>query len=78
MRGAVQSGTPVVLTAKPNSGNTFAEWFGACTGASTTCTVAATGHVDVGAAFTTLPTGGDGGGGGTSGGDGSGGSGKTP
>jgi hypothetical protein len=31
--------TPVTLTAKPSLGSTFVEWTGACSGASTTCTV---------------------------------------
>lgn len=72
-------GTAVTLTAKANSGSTFAGWTGGCTGTNATCTATATGHVMVGANFTVVvapppSTGGGGGGGGTSGG----GSGKKP
>ena len=59
------AGTNVTLTAKANSGSTFAGWTGACAGTATTCTVAANGAVAVGATFTLNPTGGGGGGGGT-------------
>jgi Divergent InlB B-repeat domain len=57
--------TVVTLTAKAASGSVFSGWIGACTGASATCTVAANGHVDVGATFTAAPAGGGGGGGGS-------------
>jgi hypothetical protein len=58
--------TVVTLTAKAASGSVFTAWTGACTGAVQTCTVTATGHVDVGATFALTPsTGGGGGGGGT-------------
>ena len=63
-------GTPVVLTAKANSGSVFAGWSGACAGTSATCTVTATGHMTVGAAFRLDPS--KSGGGGTSGGGGGG------
>lgn len=62
-------GTPVVLTAKANSGSVFSGWTGVCTGANATCTVTATGHVAVGAAFSLAPATG---GGGTFGGGGKG------
>ena len=84
-------GTAVTLTAKANSGSTFAGWTGACIGTNATCTVAATGHVSVTATFALIPTtggggggggstsgGGSGGGGGGTSGGGSGGGGKTP
>lgn len=58
-------GTAVTLTAKANSGSTFAGWTGSCTGTNATCTVTATGHVSVNAKFALIPnTGGGGGGGG--------------
>ena len=61
------AGTPVTLTAKPSSGNVFSGWSGACSGTALTCTVNATGHVEVKAAFAPAPSGGGGvtGGGGT-------------
>ncbi len=43
-------GTTVTLTARPGSDSTFGGWTGACTGTGS-CTVTATGHVDVGATF---------------------------
>ena len=55
------AGAPVTLTAKPGSGSVFSGWTGACSGLTLTCTVAATGHVDVGARFATAPAGGGGG-----------------
>ncbi|MEO8035945.1 MAG: hypothetical protein ABI837_16020, partial [Acidobacteriota bacterium] len=61
------AGTVVTLTAKAASGSSFTGWSGACTGASSSCTVTATGHVDVGATFTANPAAGGGGGGGTTG-----------
>ena len=60
-------GTAVTLTAKAGSGSVFSAWTGACSGNSPTCTVTATGHVDVAATFATATTGGCGGGGGTGG-----------
>ena len=56
------AGTLVTLTAKPSSGSVFSGWTGACSGLSLTCTVNATGHVDVGARFAAAPAGGGGGG----------------
>jgi hypothetical protein len=43
--------TPVVLTAKPSTGSSFVEWTGACSGASTTCTVPMAAAESVGAVF---------------------------
>jgi hypothetical protein len=43
--------TPVTLTAKPSTGSTFVEWTGACSGASTTCTVPMAEAESVGAVF---------------------------
>ena len=69
-----EQGTAVTLTAKADSGSTFAGWFGDCTGTSLTCTVNATGHRMVEATFTLVPksSGGGGGGGGSGGGSGKG------
>lgn len=58
------AGTLVTLRAKAASGSVFSGWTGACTGLALTCTVNATGHVDVGASFSAAPSGGGGGGGG--------------
>jgi Divergent InlB B-repeat domain len=60
------AGALVTLTVKPDSGNVFSGWSGACAGTQTTCTVAANGIVRVGATFTVQSSGGGGGGGGTS------------
>ena len=61
------NGTPVTLTAKAASGYTFTGWTGACNGTQSTCTVSASGEVNVGATFTqNVATGGGGGGGGGS------------
>jgi hypothetical protein len=57
------AGTIVKLTAKANSGSTFAGWTGACSGTNGSCSVTATGAIGVGAIFTANPTGGGGGGG---------------
>ncbi len=68
------AGTQVTLTAKANSGSTFAGWVGACAaaGLNLTCTIPVNGITDVGATFTTTKTatggGGGGGGGGATGG----------
>ncbi len=43
--------TPVVLTATPAAGSTFAGWSGACTGTSATCTVTMTAAKNVTATF---------------------------
>ncbi len=43
--------TPVTLSAKPSTGSTFVEWTGACSGASTTCTVPMAEAESVGAVF---------------------------
>lgn len=59
------AGTVVNLTAKANSGSSFAGWTGACSGLSLTCSVTANGAVNVGAVFNTTTTGGGGGGGGS-------------
>ena len=59
------AGTVMTLTAKANSGSTFAGWSGACTGTGT-CTVTVNGAGAVGAVFNAqAPSGGGGGGGGT-------------
>ena len=58
------NGQLVTLSVKPDSGSVFAGWTGACTGLGGSCTVAAVGHVDVGAIFNAAPSGGGGGGGG--------------
>jgi hypothetical protein len=58
------NGQLVTLSAKAASGSAFAGWTGACSGLGGSCTVSAVGHVDVGAIFTALPSGGGGGGGG--------------
>lgn len=49
----LQSGTEVVLTATPNSGESFVAWTGACAaaGTSTSCTVTMSGARTVGAEF---------------------------
>ena len=58
------AGTAMTLTAKANSGSTFAGWTGACTGTGS-CTVTVNGAGDVGAIFNAqTPSGGGGGGGG--------------
>jgi uncharacterized repeat protein (TIGR02543 family) len=48
-------GTGVTLTATPASGATFAGWGGACTGTTTTCTLAMNGPRSVTATFTSKP-----------------------
>ncbi|MEZ5293753.1 MAG: hypothetical protein R2745_21900 [Vicinamibacterales bacterium] len=70
------AGAQVTLTAKADSGSTFSGWNGACAGTGT-CTVAASGIVNVGAVFATASTGGGGGGGTGGGGGGNGGGGGT-
>lgn len=57
------AGTAVTLTAKAASGSVFSGWTGACSGAASTCTIAANGHTEVGATFTTQKSSGGGGGG---------------
>ncbi len=47
-----QAATTVVLTASPDAGATFAGWTGACSGASTTCTVTMDAARAVSARFT--------------------------
>ena len=61
------AGTAVTLTARAGSGSVFSRWSGACSGTASTCTVIANGHVDVGATFSLVPSGGGGGGGGSTG-----------
>ena len=61
------AGTLVTLTAKANSGSSFAGWTGACSG-TLTCMVTVNGATGVGATFNTIPSTGGGGGGGGSGG----------
>jgi hypothetical protein len=58
------AGTVMTLTAKANSGSTFAGWSGACTGTGT-CTVTVNGAGAVGAVFNAQAPSGGGGGGGT-------------
>ncbi len=58
------AGTATTLTAKANSGSTFAGWSGACTGTALTCTVTVNGANTATATFTTAAAGGGGGGGG--------------
>lgn len=57
------AGTAVTLTAKANSGSTFAGWSGACTGTAA-CTVSINGANNVTATFNTVAASGGGGGGG--------------
>ena len=61
------AGTAVTLTAKANSGSTFAGWSGACTGTAA-CTVSINGANNVTATFNTVAASGGGGGGGGGGG----------
>jgi hypothetical protein len=61
-------GSSVSLTAKANSGSTFAGWGGACAGNAATCTVAMNAESTVTASFVTAPAAGGGGGGGGGGG----------
>lgn len=58
------AGTAVTLTAKADSGSTFAGWTGACSGTQSTCTVTVRGAVATTANWTQATTGGGGGGGG--------------
>lgn len=58
------AGTAMTLTAKANSGSTFAGWTGACAGTGT-CTVTVNGAGNVGAVFNVQAPSGGGGGGGT-------------
>jgi uncharacterized repeat protein (TIGR02543 family) len=59
---AYPAGTAITLTAKANSGSTFAGWTGACTGTGS-CTVTVNGARAVGAVFNAqAPSGGGGGG----------------
>lgn len=49
--------TPLVLTAQPAAGSSFAGWGGACSGTSSTCTVSVLGDRSVTATFTLNPAG---------------------
>ena len=60
------AGSAVTLTAKANSGSSFAGWAGACTGSASTCTVLVNGANTATANFNTAVAGGGGGGGSTS------------
>jgi hypothetical protein len=51
-----QRGTPVALTATPDSGSKLAAWTGACTGKATTCTVALRGDKTATAVFAPAPS----------------------
>jgi hypothetical protein len=62
--GVYAPGTTVTLSAKPNSGNAFTAWTGACAGAAATCTVTLDAESSVTATFVTLVAAGGGGGGG--------------
>lgn len=55
------AGALVTLTTKARSGNSFSGWSGACNGTQSTCTVRASGIVNVGANFVATPSGGGGG-----------------
>ena len=66
---AYVAGTAVTLSAKADSGSTFAGWSGACSGAQTTCTVTVRGAIAATANWSQAVTGG-GGGGGSGGGSG--------
>jgi hypothetical protein len=69
------AGTGVTLTAKANSGSSFAGWTGACTGTAATCSLTVKGANKVAATFNTQVAAAGGSGGGVSGGGGSGGGG---
>jgi len=62
--GVYNPGSTVTLTAKANSGSTFAGWSGACIGNAATCAVTLDAESAVTATFTTAVGGGGGGGGG--------------
>ena len=62
--GVYAPGASVTLTAKANSGSTFARWSGACAGAAANCTVAMNAESTVTATFVAVVAGGGGGGGG--------------
>ncbi len=64
------AGSVVTLTARANSGSSFAGWSGACTGTALTCSVAVNGANNTTASFNTQVAAGGGGGGGTGGGGG--------
>jgi hypothetical protein len=66
--GVYAPGSSVTLTAKANSGSTFAGWGGACAGNAATCTVAMNAESTVTASFVAAPAAGGGGGGGAGGG----------
>ena len=57
------AGSAVTLTAKANSGSSFAGWTGACSGTALTCTVIVNGANIATASFNTVVAGGGGGGG---------------
>jgi Divergent InlB B-repeat domain len=62
------AGSVVTLTAKANSGSTFAGWTGACSGTALTCSVTVNGAMTATASFNVQAAGGGGGGGGAGGG----------
>jgi len=65
---AYVAGSAVTLTAKADSGSSFAGWSGACSGSQTSCTVSVRGAVAATANWTQAATGGGGGGSGGGGG----------